>query len=278
MDDATLSFEQLLKCAQAHRNKEAGLGQAIGKGVDWLAGKGMGGAKKMMGGIGTGAKHTYNWMGTNPGKVTAGIGGVVGAGALGPGGMGARALGSMGVIDDPVKQYGSNRVTADNMRKQYYDNDYMTAFNKYQTALAQGSATQQDYDNLQEIQSNLNTGNYGGGWFGKNQNYYQQRAMDAAGRMQQPYQPSFLKRMFGGYADQAGYNQYAKDQLSSYGVKAPPGFAQSRAAVGRLLPKATQMHRDTGEMFTQASPMADPAQQTLQNYYSGQDRLQSAFR
>lgn len=278
MDDVTMTFEQLIECAKTHQVKVAGLGTMIGKGVDATAKMWGRGAAGLGRSIGQGAKTIGSAMATNPGKVTAGVTGAVGLGALGPGGLGARALGSMGVIDDPVKQYGSNRLTADKMRTQYYDNEYLPAQQKYQQSLAAGTANADDYQNVQDMATKYQNGEYGGGWFGKNQNYYQQAAMDAGNRMKQPYKPSFLKRMFGGYADQAGYNQYAQNQLTSYGVKAPPGFGSStRAGVGPLLPNAPLLHRDTGQMYPQAPSPLDPTQMALQNLYSGRDQLPSAW-
>lgn len=277
MDDVTMTFEQLVQCAKTHQVKVAGLGTMIGKGVD-AVGRAWGhGAAGIGRSLGQGAKTVYKGMSTNPGKVTAGVTGVVGAGLMGPGGGGARMLGSMGVIDDPVKQYGSNRLTADSMHQKFYDNEYLPEQQKFKQMLAAGTATPDDYQKAQGLNTKLQTGDYGGGWFGKNQNYYQQQATDAGTRLKQPYQPSFLKRMFGGYADQAGYNQYVQGQLKDYNLQAPPGFASSRTPQGPLIPNVPVLHRNTGQMYTQAPTPLDPTQMALQNLYSGRDQLPSAW-
>lgn len=278
MDDVVMTFEQLVECAKSHRTKNAGLGTQIGRGIDAFGrmwGRGVVGIGQR---AGQGVKTIGRFIGTNPGKATAGVAGIAGLGALGPGGMGARALGSMGIIDDPVKQYGSNTNTYNKMRTNFYDNEYLPEQQRYQQALAAGTATAEDYQRVQDLATKYQTGEYGGGWFGQNANYYRQAALDAGRRMKQPYKPTLLKRLFGGYADQAGYNQYAQNQLRGYGVQAPPGFGSStREGVGPLLPNAPLLHRDTGQLYTQAPTPLDPTQLALQNLYSGRNQLPSAW-
>jgi hypothetical protein len=292
MDDAVLSFEQLVDCAKQYRSKTAGGGFGWGKGLMSLGNWAGNAASKVKPAIQTGAKafgNTANAVGAgitnaagamkrNPGRTALGVGGVGAAGALGPGGYGADALGSMGIIDDPVKQWASNQAKHEGLRTNFYDNTYAPAHADFDSRLTAGTATADDYNNLMNVQNQLLTGEYGGGLFSANAKQVQQRAMDAATRMRQPYQPSWLKRMFGGFKDQNQYNQYAQDIAKSYGVTTPPGFGTHMLNNGQLIPRATKLDRSSGQMFAQARP--DPLQMAMQNLYSDQNnnQLRSAWR